>query len=232
MWSCKCPTRVIHHTVDQADRMTKTIHFEGIAGSGKSTASERLCDILKSKGVDAAWWLEESADHPVMPVELRALSKNKDFSKIWLDAWQSFLTSQSQAVSIFDGYAFQSTVRFLFEQRVHRSKIDSYFQHWQDLAPDTSITYLFVKSPVDHYEIVFPERGVDWTKKLFTWVERTPLGKALHLNGKSGFVEFWSVYQELCLELLDSAYIETEIIEARSWDDKDLEDLAIRRGLY
>ena len=51
--------------MDQADRMTKTIHFEGIAGSGKSTASERLCDILKSKGVDAAWWLEESADHPV-----------------------------------------------------------------------------------------------------------------------------------------------------------------------
>lgn len=211
--------------------MPKTIHFEGIAGSGKSTASERLCEILKTNGVDAAWWLEESADHPIMPKERRALSRNSDFSEICLDAWHSFLGSQTQAVSILDGYAFQNTVRFLFEQRAHRNHIDSYFQRWQELAPDTSITYFFVDNPVEHYEIVLPERGADWTQKLFAWIECTPVGKALHLQGKSGFVEFWSVYQELCLELLDSAYIEIEMIESRSWNDKVLEDLAVRRGL-
>lgn len=212
-------------------KLMKTIHFEGIAGSGKTTASERLCEILKSKGVDAAWWLEESADHPIMPKERRALSKNSDFSEICLGAWQSFLNSQTKAVSILDGYAFQSTVRFLFERRVRRSQIDSYFQHWQELAPDTSITYFYVDNPGEHYEIILTERGAEWAQKLFAWVERTPVGTALNLKGKSGFVEFWSVYQELCLELLDSAYIETEMIESRSWNDKVLENLAVRRGL-
>lgn len=211
--------------------MPNTIHFEGIAGSGKSTASARLCEILKTNGVDAVWWLEESADHPIMSAERRALSSNSNFSKVCLDAWQSFLGSQTQSVSILDGYAFQSTVRFLFEQRTHRTNIDSYFQRWQELAPDTSITYFFVDNPVEHYEVVLPERGSDWALKLFAWVERTPIGEALRLKGKSGFVEFWSIYQELCLELLDSAYIEIEMIESRSWNDKILENLAMRRGL-
>ena len=211
--------------------MTETIHFEGLPGSGKSTASKRLCDILVGKGVDAAWWLEESADHPVMSMEQKALSGNTEFSEVCLDAWQSFLSTQSKSVSILDGYAFQSTVRFLFAQRAHRNQIDSYFQRWQDLAPDTLITYFFVENPAEHFEIIFAERGADWTQKLFAWVERSPVGKALHLNGKSGFVDFWSRYQELCLELLDLAYIETEKIESRSWNDKMLEDFVVRRLL-
>ena len=125
-----------------------------------------------------------------MAKEQRALSRNSDFAKVCLGAWQSFLTSKAREISIFDGYAFQSTVRLLFEQRACRSQIDSYFQCWQELAPDTSITYFFVGNPVEHYEITLAERGADWTEKLFAWVEHTSVGKALHLNGKSGFFEF------------------------------------------
>ena len=127
---------------------------------------------------------------------------------------------------------FQNTIRFLFEQRINQDQINHYFHRWQELAPDTSITYLIVPDPVEHYEIVLPERGEDWTQKLFAWVERTPVGIASNLHGKTGFVEFWSVYQELCLELLDSAFIEVKLIEARSWNDIDLENLAIGRGLF
>ncbi len=71
-----------------------------------------------------------------MTKERKALLRNSDFSKVCLDAWQSCLRSQTQAVSISDGYAFQNTVRFLFEQRAHRNHINSYFQRWQELAPD------------------------------------------------------------------------------------------------
>ncbi len=211
--------------------MFTTIHFEGIAGSGKSTAAERLTGILRNRGVDAAWWLEESADHPIMPKEKRALSKRSDFSEICLDAWRRFLESQTGTVGVLDGYAFQSTVRFLFEQRVSQARIRSYFQRWQELAPNTSITYLCVNDPSEHYEVVFAERGQAWTKKLIAWVERTPVGVASNYRGKSGFVEYWSVYQELCLELLDSAFIQVQLVEARSWVDADLEGLAVRLGL-
>ena len=212
--------------------MQKTIHFEGIPGSGKSTAAQRFCEILQSRGIDAAWWLEESVDHPIMPKEKRALSNNKHFSDVCLNAWRSFLESQANSVGILDGYAFQSTVRFLFEQQASRDLINNYFSRWQEFAPDTSITYLFVNDPVEHYKIVLPERGQDWTKKLFAWTEQTPLGIASNLQGESGFVEFWSIYQDLCFELLSSAFIQVQLIEARSWHDVDLQNLATSRGLF
>jgi adenylate kinase family enzyme len=212
--------------------MPKTIHFEGIPGSGKSTASERLTGILQSREIDAAWWREESAAHPIMPKERRALSRDGNFPEVCLNAWRSFLDSRPQAVAVLDGYAFQNTVRFLFEQQVNRDQIANYFQNWQALAPETLITYLVVNDPVKHCEVVLRERGSDWTQKLFAWIERTPMGIASNLHGKSGFVRFWSIYQELCLELLESAFIQVEMIEARSWNDDTLENLAMRCGLF
>lgn len=208
--------------------MPKTIHFEGIAGSGKSTASEQLHEILQSKGVDATWWLEESTDHPIKPKEKRALLRSGNFPAECLNAWRSFLDSQTNQVTILDGYAFQSTVRFLFEQQVSRDKIHIYFSNWQDLAPNTSITYFFVNNPAEHYEAVLADRGRHWAQTLFAWVERTPIGISSKLHGKPGFVEFWSIYQELCLDLLESAFIRVEMIEARSWNQDTLESIATR----
>lgn len=211
--------------------MPKTIHFEGLPGSGKSTASQQLTVILQNKKIDAAWWLEESATHPIMPKERRALSRNGNFPEVCLNAWRSFLDSQPKEVAVLDGYVLQNTVRFLFENLVNRDEITDYFYHWQELAPDTSITYLVVDEPSKHYEVVLAERGDDWAQKLFAWIERTPVGKASNLCGKAGFIEFWSIYQQLCLELLETAFIQVEMIEARSWNDNTLEALATRRGL-
>lgn len=86
-----------------------------------------------------------------------------------------FLHTSTTAVSIFDGYAFQSTVRFLWQQRAHPSDIERHFRVWQKLAPDTSITYFSVKDPLEHYEVILQKRGEDWTNKLFAWGERTPI---------------------------------------------------------
>ena len=130
--------------------MPRSIHIEGIPGSGKSTASERLCELLQSKGIDAAWWLEESADHPIMPKELRAQSAERNFPDICLDAWGTFVASSTK-VAVLDGYLFQNTVRFLFANLVNRRDIDAYFDKWQQIGPDTSILFLAVENPSAHY---------------------------------------------------------------------------------
>ena len=62
--------------------------------------------------------------------------------------------------------------------------------------------------------------------KLFSYVERTPFGKANSLNGKDGFIDFWSRHQELCTELIDAAHVHVDIIKLRSWTNEDLEELA------
>ncbi len=206
--------------------MPRTIHFEGIPGAGKSTAAQRLADLLISKGVDAAWWLEEAADHPIMPKQRRALSRNGNFPAICLNAWRSFLNAQPVNVAILEGYAFQNTIRFLFEQQLPRKRINTYFHHWQLLAPDACITYFSVHDPCEHYATVFTERGDYWARKLFAWVERTPIGAQRKLQGQRGFIDFWSIYQDLCLDLLSSATVQVNLIPARSWNDRTLEELA------
>ena len=211
--------------------MPTTIHFEGIAGSGKSTASETFCRLLRHRGVSAAWWLEELADHPVMPKAKRVQAKQAGFAELCLDAWQVFLSRNTQEVSRFDGCAFQSTVRFLFEQGISHDQIQQYFCQWQELSPNTAIIYLVVNDSKEHYEKVFAERGEEWTDKLIAWVQQTPIGKSSNFRGEKGFIEFWRSYQDLCLGLLDGAFVRVHLLEARLWRDADLEGLAITHKL-
>jgi hypothetical protein len=56
------------------------------------------------------------------------------------------------------------------------------------------------------------------------------VGIANGLQGKSGFIEFWSDYQRLCLRLLEDADIPVYFIDARSWNRDDLKVLAVETG--
>ena len=210
--------------------MRTTIHFEGLPGSGKTTASERFCRLLRSNGIDASWWLEEAPNHPIMRKEGHALSHQQEIPQNSLDAWLAFLKSSNNTV-VFDGYALQSTVRFLYANRIARKQIEDYFNRWQELAPETTLVYFSVENPIEHYDVVFAERGEEWSSKLYSYVEYTPLGVANGLQGRTGFVEFWSNYQRLCHELLDAAYVPVHLISSRSWDDDDLKILAAQVGL-
>lgn len=209
--------------------MRATIHFEGLPGSGKTTASEHFCRLLRSKGIDASWWLEEASDHPIMRKQGHALFHQHDFPQNSLDAWLTFLKSSNNTV-VFDGYALQSTVRFLYANRFARQQIDDYFNKWQELAPETTLIYFSVENPSEHYDVVFAERGDDWSSKLYNYVEYTPIGVADGLQGRTGFLEFWTNYQQLCHELLDAANVPVHFINSRSWDDDDLKVLAAQVG--
>ncbi len=210
--------------------MGTTIHFEGLPGSGKTTASERFCRLLRSNGVDASWWLEEASNHPIMRKEGRALFRQHDFPQNCLDAWLAFVSSSNNTV-VFDGYALQSTVRFLYANRIAQTQIEDYFNRWQELAPETALVYFSVEKPREHYDVIFAERGDEWSNKLHNYVEHTPIGVANGLQGKTGFVEFWSNYQQLCHELLEAANVPVHLIGSRSWNDDDLEVLASQLGL-
>lgn len=205
--------------------MRTTIHFEGLPGSGKTTASGQFCKLLKSNGIDASWWPELAPDHPIIPAEGRALSCRHDYPQICLDAWLTFLKS-SNSTAVLDGYALQSTVRFLYANCIAKTQIEDYFNKWQELAPETTLVYFYVENPDDHYDVVLAERGNEWSRKLYAYVERTPIGVANGYQARAGFVEFWSNYQQLCLELLDVADVSVHLIGSRSWTVDDLKVLA------
>ena len=210
--------------------MSATIHFEGLPGSGKTTASEDFCKLLRSNGVDASLWLEIAPNHPVMRKEGHALFHQHDFPQNCLDTWLTFLKSSNNTV-IFDGYALQSTVRHLYANGIAQTQIEAYFNRWQELAPETTLIFFLVDNPPEHYDIVFAERGDEWASKLYRYVEHTPVGVANILRGKTGFLKFWSNYQQLCLELLHAACVPVHFVEPRSWEDRDLRLLAAKVGL-
>lgn len=210
--------------------MRTTIHFEGLPGSGKTTASARFCTLLRDNGVDANWWLEGAHNHPIMRKEGRALSREHDFPQVCLNAWLAFLKSSNSTV-VLDGYALQSTVRFLYANCIVREQIEDYFNSWQELAPETTLVYFSVENPSEHYDVVLAERGDEWSRKLYNYVARSPIGVANGYQGKTGFLEFWSNYQQLCHELLDAAHVPVHLIGSRSWNDDDLTALAAQVGL-
>ena len=88
-----------------------------------------------------------------------------------------------------------------------------------------------MENPSKHYPSVLAERGDEWSRKLYTYIEHSPLGVANSYRGRTGFVEFWSTYQQLCHELLDAAYVPVHLIGARLCKDDDLKVLAAQVGL-
>jgi hypothetical protein len=90
--------------------------IEGLPGTGKTTMAEQLCILARKSGLSAAWYLEESIDHPVHGRKLKEGRKNGDiFVKSCLEAWRAFADNSTKTpdIQILEGSAFQSTVRFM-----------------------------------------------------------------------------------------------------------------------
>lgn len=174
-----------------------------------------MSELCRARSIDAAWVLEESAEHPIVPRDLRRQSSEADFPDHCLSAWRRFIES-NQGCVFLDGYALQSTVRFLFANDLSYDRMRAYFDAWQEIGgPNAAITYLRIENPAEHYERrVFPARGQDWVDKVSRYVARTPYGKKHNLRGAAGLIDFWSAYQRVCLDFLTDAPLARVLPEA------------------
>jgi len=173
---------------------------EGIPGSGKSAAAERLCELATSQGVTARWWLEEDKNHPVLPATLRRRSAEAQFPDLCVAAFASFLREE-EGVLILEGSAFQSTVRFMFANGMGVPRMQAYLDRWAEVvAPaDPRLLVLRADDPGAHYaEFVAERRGSAWMEKVSAYVEQTPIAQANGWTGLAGFISFWERYQEVC----------------------------------
>ncbi|MGC1442818.1 MAG: hypothetical protein WA888_19615 [Burkholderiaceae bacterium] len=116
-------------------------------------------------------------------------------------------------MAILDGFALQSTVRFLFALNASRHTIEEYFGKWQEIGEScSSIVFLNVAEPEKHFrEFVIPLRGEDWCRKVSSYVSATPYGLERNFSGVDGLINFWSEYQAVCLDLLSESTIATLI---------------------
>lgn len=192
--------------------MKNILNVEGIPGSGKSTTAEQLDDSFRQHNIDSYWIDEIAKDHPIRNPKSQNNLSEKDFISTSLTTWQSFV-SDNLRVAILDGYALQSTVRFLFAMNASEKTIQEFFREWQEIGDScSSMVFLKVLEPEKHFgEFVFPLRGKEWCRKLSSYVSSTPYGVAHELTGLDGIIKFWSEYQTICLDLLVEPTTPTQI---------------------
>lgn len=194
-----------------------TIWFvEGLPGTGKSTMAENLCSLAKASGHDAIWYREEMADHPVHPRSLTTQRRDgENYIEACLQSWSRF-TEKCQdhgTVHILEGSAFQSTVRFMMEERL--AGIEDYYRRFEEIvAPlNPRMVYLHTQNVTRHSQYVSELRGSDWSRKVSGYLESTPYSVAGGLTGLDGMHRFWADYAKRCDKLAAHATMPVKVIE-------------------
>ena len=208
--------------------MFKSVHFEGLPGSGKTSASQSLSRALDKAQISAKWYLEEDKNHPITSERLRRHNQAADFDNQCLEAWIRFQSNHS-GIQILDGYALQSTVRLMFANQVRHTQIVDYFERWAEAGKGhMEFVFFYVDAPQAHFQEIIADRGEKWARLLERYVQRTPYGQTQNLTGRVGLVEFWARYQEMCIHLLsDRGFKHTRAI-AHDWGEKEEKELVKR----
>jgi len=189
--------------------------IEGLPGTGKTTMAEQLCFLARKSGFAAAWYLEESIDHPVHGRKLKEGRKNGDiFVKSCLDAWRAYADNSTKTpdIQILEGSAFQSTVRFMMEEQI--PGIENYYALFEEIVAPLAarLVYLRPKDAIAHTLRTSISRGEDWTGKVGSYFEKTVYSKSHGLVSTSGMHHFWADYAVLCDHLVRKSALPVKII--------------------
>lgn len=178
--------------------------IEGLPGSGKTTTAKSLCRLLGSEGIEASWYLEEAAEHPIHPRSVTKLCDVSNFAAICLERWQTFVeqAQNSERLHIMEGSAFQSTVRFMMEN--DSGAVHEYFSEFSELVEPLypALIYLRPNDAAGNSRYISKIRGEEWATKVSKYETSTPFSIRNNLLGLEGMHEFWARYAILCDSLL------------------------------
>ncbi|MEM7092729.1 MAG: hypothetical protein AAF567_06995 [Actinomycetota bacterium] len=211
----------------------KLVLVEGVPGSGKTTTSWTLAESYRNAGHEVGWALEEDRQHPFFDQQFRRSHRSDDFPERCLHAWRSVVDASLVHPWVLEGVAFQSTVRFMFEQDLPERTIEAY---WDDfVATVRPVAPLFVHLlPRDVESFI---RGHTMNARSDVWgkisahVLSTPVGRRLDGDGRDVAVDFWILYSELCVRLARRSEVAAlEFDVGRGWAGID-EAVAEHAGL-
>ena len=184
---------------------TRLVLVEGLPGSGKTSAARHLARSLRSRGIAATLIRELEPDHPVIPRSVMKRAAQDDYAELCLSRWRAFATERGgEEVAIIEGCAFQSTVRFLYANRVSSDEIRSYWESCEKLIAPLAprLVYLYQPEPARFMRSrTLTRRGSEWTQKVAGYAQGTPRSLEHDWQGEDGMVAFWKDYRVLCDDL-------------------------------
>ena len=182
--------------------------FEGIMGSGKSTATRVFRDLLAASGAAVAAFTEAADPHPV-----RASDDLCDFFQPWAEIaapvlaqrvrekWGRYVQERLNdgVFTVMDGQLFHGDLTNLFMMEMAADALAEHIRSlMQVLAPLHPMVVYFRPADLPRaMRRVFEARGPDWERYQLDWKLRSPYAAHRQLAGVEGLTAMYMEYRAL-----------------------------------
>jgi hypothetical protein len=213
----------------------RLVIFEGIMGSGKSTATLSLAQRLESTGITAVGITEGVNPHPIRfdwvdvpwsempPMELARSSLAK---------WRSYVESAlgSDPVSIVDGQLFHGNLTSLLLLEGGTDLIGAYCRDIVAvIKPLRPLLIYFYQDDVDSaVRAISEERGEKWVSYQVDWKLGSPYASRRGLVGIDGLITLYRDYRALTDQLFAALDIPKISIETSGHEWSKYDDIIYR----
>ena len=180
-----------------ASANAKLILVDGFAGSGKSTAAQRLWLNLVRGGRDATWVHEHEANHPVFEYgeveELLQLTE-RSFEERLLTGWDTTARQvDPPAVRIIEGAFFQIPVGVMLSMNVPAARIRALLHRIESTISRLDVSLIYLHQPDLRAALlrVGEVRGVQWLEAMTAAVGQSAYGRAHRVRNLNGLIEYY-----------------------------------------
>ncbi len=188
--------------------------FEGIMGSGKSTATRHFGETLTAAGLQVAAYTEAADPHPV-----RAADDLADFFQPWMfieaselaararDKWGRYVEDRcaDEVITIMDGQVFHGDLTNLFMMGMSSEDIAKHVSAlMQVLTPLRPMIVYFRQHDLQQaIKMILDLRGASWMEYQLGWKLRSPYALQRQLSGVEGFISMYKDYRGLTDSLFE-----------------------------
>jgi thymidylate kinase len=212
-------------------RRTKLILVEGIPGSGKSTAAQRLERHLAAQGIPVRWWYEEERDHPLYLFHDRAslqqvidtlnAGHHQQIVAAVLRKWRELATTlrDSERVVLVDSCLFGYLTWTLFPLGVPPAEINAYLAEVAAIIHplDPCLIYFYQEDVAAALRRFHARRG-GATEQEMNAALQNPYSRRRGLQGFDGLVTYWTDYRCFTDAALATIDIATLAIDTTAGD--------------
>ncbi len=189
--------------------------FEGIMGSGKSTATRHYGERMAASGLQVAAYTEAAEPHPV-----RASDDLPDFFRPWTsvsasdlafrvrDKWARYVERRlaDEVFTVMDGQLFRGDFTNLFMMEMPAADIAAHVaalaRVLEPLSP--TVVYFRERDLAQAMRRIFAARGAKWKAYQLGWKLRTPYATRRQLAGLEGLVSMYEDYRSLTDTLFEA----------------------------
>lgn len=170
---------------------THLILIEGIAGTGKTTNSNKLYQIVKKIYANTIFYNEFYIPHPIHEWEAKSYPTwYKHTIENWKNLTQKLILNNQ--IAILESTLFQGTIGDLIERDIDEATIFDYAFQVPALIQNLNpvLIYLLPDKISSHIKLTYQKRNAGWQQKIDHFIQNTTYGENRGLYSLEGYITF------------------------------------------